>query len=104
MQLVLCASFSNDKTKSLFTPWKRGSIKKSQYWFTPSVDTFAWYLFWLIVLLKRDFNCSSSFALSWADKVTTGTQSFVSVIQNLWLQCYVSSHCKYSLQTNLDRE
>ena len=42
-----------------------------------------WYLFQLIVLLKRDFNCWNDFALSWVDKVTTGTLSFVSVIANL---------------------
>ena len=40
------------------------------------------YLFQLIVLLKPDFNCWSNFALSWVDKVTTGTCSFVSVIAN----------------------
>ena len=31
------------------------------------------YLFQLIVLLKPDFNCGNNFALSWVDKVTTGT-------------------------------
>ena len=36
----------------------------------------------LIVLLKPHFNCSSRSALSWVDKVTTGTSSFVSVILN----------------------
>ena len=30
-----------------------------------------------------DFDCSSSFALSWVDKVTAGTYSFVSVIVNI---------------------
>ena len=29
-----------------------------------------------------DFNCSSSFALSWVDKVTTGTLDFASIIVN----------------------
>ena len=42
-----------------------------------------WYLFQLIVLLKLDFNCWSNFGLSWVDKVTTGTYSFVSVIASL---------------------
>ena len=42
-----------------------------------------WYLFQLIVLLRPDFNRWSNFALSWVDKVTTGTKSFVSVIANL---------------------
>ena len=73
MCTFLLPSFLNDKTKSLFTSWKLGSMKKSKYWFTPSVDTFVWYLFQLIVLLKPDFNCSNSFALSWVDNVTTGT-------------------------------
>ena len=41
-----------------------------------------WYLFYLIVLLKPDFNYWNNFALSWADKVTIGTKSFVSVILN----------------------
>ena len=37
-------------------------------------------MFQLLVLLKQDFNYWSNFALSWVDKVTTGTWSFVSVI------------------------
>ena len=37
-------------------------------------------MFQLIVLLKPDFNYWSYFALSWVDKVTTTTKSFVSVI------------------------
>ena len=40
------------------------------------------YLFQLIVLLKPDFDCCSNFALSCVDKVTSGTESFVSVILN----------------------
>ena len=84
MSLVLCATLSNGKTKSLFTPWKLGSNKKSEYSFTASVDAFAWFLFHLIVLLQPDFNFSSSFASSWVDKVTTGTWSIiVSVIENV---------------------
>ena len=35
--------------------------------------SFGSYLFLLTALLKHDFNCSSSFASSSADKVTTGT-------------------------------
>ena len=54
------------KQKSLFTSSKHGSITKSKY-------KFDWYLFQLIVLLKPEFNCCNSFALSWADKVTIGT-------------------------------
>ena len=73
MCTFLSPSFLKDKTKRLFTPWKLVLIKKSQYWFCPSVDIFVWYLFQLTALLKLDFNCSNSFALSWVDKVTTGT-------------------------------
>ena len=40
------------------------------------------YLFQLIVFLKPDFNCWSNFSLSLVDKVTAGTYSFVSVIEN----------------------
>ena len=58
---------------NLFTPWEIGSIKKSRYWFCPSVDTFVWYLLQLVVLLKPDLNCSYIFVLSRVDKVTTGT-------------------------------
>ena len=72
--------FSNDRTKGLFTHWKLELIKSSKYWFCPSIDTFEWYLFHLIALLKLEFNCSSSFSLPSADKVTTETKSFVSVI------------------------
>ena len=32
--------------------------------------------------LQPDFNCCNSFALSWVDKVTTGTLNFVSDIAN----------------------
>ena len=71
LSLILCASSSNDKTKSLFTPWKFGSIKKSKYWFGLSADTYDWYLVKLIVLLKADFTCLKGFTLSWVDTVTT---------------------------------
>ena len=70
---VLSFLFSNDKVKGLFTPWKLGSIKKSKYRFGACIVTFDWCLFQLIVLLQSDFDCSNSFALSQADKVTTGT-------------------------------
>ena len=48
-------------------------LKKSKNWFGASFDTFGWYLFQLTVLIKPDFHCCNSFALFWADKVTTGT-------------------------------
>ena len=75
---ILCAlfylpDFQMIKTKSMFILWKLGSIKKSKYWFCLSGETFGWYLFQLIVLLKPDFNCCNSFASSWVGKVTTGT-------------------------------
>ena len=44
---------------------------------------FYWYLFRLIVLLKPNFNCSNSFALSSVNKFTAGTRRFVSVNVNV---------------------
>ena len=75
--------FSNDQTKSLFTLWKLGLINKSEYRFCCCFATFGSYLFHLIVLLKSDFNFSSSLVLSWVDEITTGTYWFVSVIVNV---------------------
>ena len=43
----------------------------------------ALYLFSLIVLLHRDFNCSKSLLSSSVEKVTTGAYNFVSVIWNV---------------------
>ena len=54
-----------------------------RYLFCAYVFGSDWYLLQLIILLKPDFNYSSTFASSWVDKVTTGTYSFVSVILNL---------------------
>ena len=68
---VLCASFSNAKTKILFTPWKIGSTKWFKLGFCANNSVFDRYLFQLIVLLKPVFNCGNNFALSWVDKVTT---------------------------------
>ena len=73
MLLIFCASSSNDKTKSLLTPWKLGSIKWFKFGFYCSSSGFGKYLFQLIVLLKPDFNYGNNFALSCNDKVTTGT-------------------------------
>ena len=64
---------SNIKTKSLFTSWKLGSIKKSKYLFCACCVTLDWYLFQLINLWRHDSNCFNSFTLSWVDKMTTGT-------------------------------
>ena len=69
MCTVLCVISSKDKTKSLLTPWKLGSINESKYGFGGCVVIFDWYLFQLFVLLKPDFNCSSSLDLFWVDKV-----------------------------------
>ena len=38
--------------------------------FVSCIATFDWYFFQIIVVLKLDFNCCNSFALSWVDKVT----------------------------------
>ena len=56
MCAFLPSLFSNDKIKSLFTPWKLGSISKSKNRFFFFIATFDLYLFQLIVLLKPDFN------------------------------------------------
>ena len=45
-------------------------------------------LFWQIFILtdcsfQPDYNCGNSFALSLVDKVTTGTERFVSVFVNV---------------------
>ena len=64
--------FSNDKAKSLSTPWKLGLINKSKYRFSCCTVTFGSYLFQLVVLRKPKLNYSNIFALSWVDKVTTG--------------------------------
>ena len=69
----LSVVYLNNKTKGIFTPWKLGSIKKPKNGFGVCIVTFDWYLCQLIVLLKLDFNCYDSFALSCVDKVTTGT-------------------------------
>ena len=71
--LVLCASSSNAKTKSLFTPWIRGSIKWFKFGFCANNSGFDRYLFQLIALLKAYFNYANNFALYWVDEVTTGT-------------------------------
>ena len=67
------SSLLKDHTKSLLTPWKRGSTKWYKYRFCAYAFGYDWYLFQLIVLLKPDFNCWSTFVLSWVGKVTTGT-------------------------------
>ena len=61
------------KTKTLFTPWKFGPIKKFKFKFGDYINTFDWYLFQLIILLKPDINSGKSFTLSSVEKVTIGT-------------------------------
>ena len=58
------------KQKSI--PWKFASIKKSKYLLCAYFVVLDWYLFQLIVLLKPNYSCLSSFTLSWVDKVTNG--------------------------------
>ena len=61
------------------------------------------YLFELIVLLKPDFNCSNTFALSWVDKVTTTTWIFVSVIENVapWFATSVETITQFADQVKI---
>ena len=66
----LSVSFSKYRTKSLFTPWKLGSIK-FKYLLWGSVFKSDWYLFQVIVLLKPDSNYLNGFTLSLVNKVTT---------------------------------
>ena len=68
MSLVLPTLLSNDKAKTVFTPWKLGLIEKSKYRFSSCTVTFGSYLFLLIVLLKPDFNFSNS--LNYLDLIT----------------------------------
>ena len=76
--------FSKDNTKGLFTLGKLGSIKRSKYGVVASYDFGSdLFPFPLIVLLKSDFNCWSSFALSLVEKVTNGTQSFVQILADV---------------------
>ena len=63
-----------DKIKSIFTPWKFESIKKSKYPFCAwSVGSDWYFQFQLIAILKPDVNYLSSFTLFWVDKVITET-------------------------------
>ena len=65
--------------------------------------TFDWYLFQSIFLLKPGYNCCNSFALSWVDKVTNGTQSFVSVIENVapWFATAVETITQFADQVKI---
>ena len=71
--IALCASSSNAKTKSLFTPWKLDLTKSLKFVFCADNSGFDRYLFQLIILLKPDFDCCNNYALSRIDKVATGT-------------------------------
>ena len=71
--------------ESFFTGWSKkilDQLKKLNVFCAYSV-TLDWYLFQLFVLLKSHLNRFNSFTLSWVDNVTTGKQSFVSVIVNV---------------------
>ena len=80
---VLSASFSNAKTKSLFAPWKFGSTKWFRFRFWADNSSFDRFLFQQMALLKTDFDCVNNFALTWVDKVTTGTKRLASVFADL---------------------
>ena len=82
-------SFAKNKTKSLFIPWGFGSIEQSKYGFVFLLIFFDRYSFQLIVLLKPNFNASSSFPLSWVDKVISGKWSFVGYCQCLF-SCWIT--------------
>ena len=60
--LILCASSSNIKAKSLFTLWKLGSANWFKFGFGANNSGFDRYLFQLVVLLKPGFNCYNNFA------------------------------------------
>ena len=83
-----CASSSNHKTKSVFTPCKLGSINQSNYWFS--------FLFILLIDIfsvncsfkTRLFNCSSIFAFSLVDKVTMGHQVLYQLLKLLWFDLH----------------
>ena len=77
------------KQKSLFTPWKLGSIMQL---LRPCVVFFNWYLFQLIVRLNPNFNCCSNFVLSWVDKVTTETYSLYQLLQKLFVYSLKKLH------------
>ena len=79
--LIYMFPFQTRTTKSLLTPWKLGSTNKPKHGFCLCGDTTNWYLIQWVAQLNRGFNCCSSFALSWADRVTTGTYSFVSTTE-----------------------
>ena len=61
---VLSDPFSYANTKSILTPSKRGSIRKSKYRFRVFVDAFGSYIFPLFVPLNHDLNFLNRFKLS----------------------------------------
>ena len=82
---------SNNNTKSLFTPWKLGSIKKYKYLFCVCFVVLDWYLFQLIVLLKPDSNCLNSFTLSWVESYNWNIKICISYFK-FWLLIYCSTN------------
>ena len=88
MYLIQCASSSNEKVKSLFTPWKLLSIEYSEYWFCVCVVNLDWYLFHVIVYFNPDFDCCSDLLLlSSVGKIKTVTCRFVFVIVKVVSLC-----------------
>ena len=80
--LVLFVLFSNDRQKVDLLSEILDQLSNFNMGLV-FIETFDWYLFQVVVLLKPDCNCCNSFALSWVHKVTTGTWSFVSIIGNV---------------------
>ena len=64
---------NQDRQKKKKSSWKLVSTKLFKFEFCANNSSFDKYSFQLIVLLKPDFNCANNFAISWVDKVTTGT-------------------------------
>ena len=74
-----------------------------QYLFRVCSVILGWYLFQLIVLLKPDSNCFNSFTLSWVNKLTIRTWSFVSVIVNIgsWFAAVPATKKQFFDQLNI---
>ena len=53
--------------------------------------------------MKPDFRCCNNFALSWVDEVTTGTQNFVPVLENVapWFALLVDTVTQFADQVEI---
>ena len=79
---VISSLLLDDNTNNLLPFVNVGSIKWFKWLVLVWLVISDLYLFHLIVLLNPDFNCSKKLLSSFADKVTTGSYNFVSVIWN----------------------